>query len=140
MLKSPSGKVKRPRLPPGQTLVTDFPVLSYGPPPRFNPTKWDLRVMGLVERPLRYTWEEFRALPAMTQLADFHCVTTWSRYDNRWHGVATRYIAEQAAMRREAKFVFVLCDGGYTTNLPLDEFLAEDALFAFRHDGKDLDP
>jgi DMSO/TMAO reductase YedYZ molybdopterin-dependent catalytic subunit len=140
MAKSPSAKVKPPRLPPGQTLVTDFPVLSYGPTPRFNPAKWDFRVMGLVERTLRYTWEEFRALPAINQLADFHCVTTWSRYDNRWDGVPTRYFAEQAAVKPEAKFVFVLCDGGYTTNLPLDEFLADDAMFAFRHDGKDLHP
>jgi DMSO/TMAO reductase YedYZ molybdopterin-dependent catalytic subunit len=140
MAKSRNAKLKPPRLPPGQTLVTDFPVLSYGPTPRFNPAKWDFRVMGLVERTPRYTWDEFHALPTVTQLADFHCVTSWSRYDNRWDGVATRYLAEQAAVKREARFVFVLCDGGYTTNLPLDEFLAEDALLAFRHDGKDLHP
>jgi DMSO/TMAO reductase YedYZ molybdopterin-dependent catalytic subunit len=128
------------RLPPGQTLVTNFPVLSYGPTPRFNPAKWDFRMMGLVERPLRFSWEEFRALPRTRQVADFHCVTTWSRYDNQWEGVKTRALAETAGLKPEAKFVVVLCDGGYTTNLPLDEFLGDDVLLAYRHDGKDLEP
>jgi DMSO/TMAO reductase YedYZ molybdopterin-dependent catalytic subunit len=128
------------RLPPGQTLVTNFPVLSYGPTPRFNPAKWDFRMMGLVERPLRFSWEEFRALPRTRQVADFHCVTTWSRYDNQWEGVKTRALAETAGLKPEAKFVVVLCDGGYTTNLPLDEFLDDDVLLAYRHDGKDLEP
>ena len=128
------------RLPPGQTLVTNFPVLSYGPTPRFNAAKWDFRLMGLVERPLRFTWEEFRALPRTQQVADFHCVTTWSRYDNQWEGIKTRALAEMVGIKPEAKFVVVLCDGGYTTNLPLDEFLDDDVLLAYRHDGKDLAP
>jgi DMSO/TMAO reductase YedYZ molybdopterin-dependent catalytic subunit len=128
------------RLPPGQTLVTNFPVLSYGPTPRFNPAKWDFRVMGLVARPLRFTWEEFRALPTTRQVSDFHCVTTWSRYDNQWEGVRTRVLAELAELKPEAKFVVVLCDGGYTTNLPLGEFLDDDVLLASRHDGKHLAP
>jgi len=128
------------RLPPGQTLVTNFPVLSYGPTPRFNPAKWDFRVIGLVARPLRFGWEEFRALPRTRQVSDFHCVTSWSRYDNRWEGVKARALAELAGLKPEAKFVFVLCDGGYTTNLPLDEFLEDDVLLAYRHDGKDLEP
>jgi DMSO/TMAO reductase YedYZ molybdopterin-dependent catalytic subunit len=97
-------------------------------------------VIGLVERTLRFAWEEFRALPAVSRVADFHCVTSWSRYDNRWEGVPTRFFADQAGVKPVAKFVYVLCDGGYTTNLPLDEFLAEDAMLAFRHDGKDLEP
>ncbi|MGO9267497.1 MAG: sulfite oxidase-like oxidoreductase [Candidatus Binataceae bacterium] len=128
------------RLPPGQTLVTNFPVLSYGPTPRFNPAKWDFRMMGLVERPLRFSWEEFRALPRTRQVSDFHCVTTWSRYDNQWEGVKTRALAATAGLKPDAKFVVVLCDGGYTTNLPLDEFLDDDVLLAYRHDGKDLEP
>jgi DMSO/TMAO reductase YedYZ molybdopterin-dependent catalytic subunit len=128
------------RLPPGQTLVTNFPVLSYGPTPRFNPAKWDFRLMGLVERPLRLTWDEFRALPRTSQIADFHCVTTWSRYDNHWEGVKSRALAELVGVKPEAKFVVVLCDGGYTTNLPLDEFLDDDVILAYRHDGKDLEP
>jgi DMSO/TMAO reductase YedYZ molybdopterin-dependent catalytic subunit len=130
----------RERLPPGQTLVTNFPVLSYGPTPRFNPAKWDFRVGGLVERPLRFTWDEFRALNQSSQVSDFHCVTSWSRYDNRWDGVKVRDLAVMAGLKPEAKFVFVLCDGGYTTNISLQEFLDDDVILAYRHDGKELEP
>jgi DMSO/TMAO reductase YedYZ molybdopterin-dependent catalytic subunit len=128
------------RLPPGQTLVTNFPVLSYGPTPRFNPAKWDLRLFGLVERPLRFTWQEFQALPRVRQVADFHCVTTWSRFDNQWEGVKTTALAAMAGVKAEAKFVVILCDGGYTTNLPIAEFLDDDVMLALRHDSKDLEP
>lgn len=119
--------------------MTNFPVLSYGPTPKFNPAKWDFGVTGLVERPLRFTWEEFRALKRSTQLSDFHCVTSWSRYDNRWDGVKTRDLAAMAGLKPEAKFVFVLCDGGYTTNIALDEFLDDDVILAYRHDGRELE-
>jgi DMSO/TMAO reductase YedYZ molybdopterin-dependent catalytic subunit len=128
------------RLPPGQTLVTNFPVLSYGPTPRFNPAKWDLRLFGLVERTLRFTWQEFQALPRVRQVADFHCVTTWSRFDNQWEGVKTTALAAMAGVKAEAKFVVILCDGGYTTNLPIAEFLDDDVMLALRHDSKDLEP
>jgi DMSO/TMAO reductase YedYZ molybdopterin-dependent catalytic subunit len=130
----------RDRLPPGQTLVTNFPVLSYGPTPKFNPAKWDFRVAGLVERPLRFTWDEFRALNRAAQISDFHCVTSWSRYDNRWEGVKARDLARMAGLKPEAQFVFILCDGGYTTNVALDEFLDDDVMLAYRHDGKELEP
>lgn len=72
------------RIPPGQSLTDKFPVLTYGPTPQFNPSKWDFRVIGLVEEPLRFTYEQFRALPRSRQVSDFHCVTTWSRLDNVW--------------------------------------------------------
>jgi DMSO/TMAO reductase YedYZ molybdopterin-dependent catalytic subunit len=140
MPKTPKNLTADNRLPPGQTLVSHFPVLSYGPTPRFNAAKWDFRVFGLVENPLRFNWQQFKELPAVSQVSDFHCVTAWSRFDNLWEGVKTRAIADTARVKSEAKFVFVLCDGGYTTNLPLDEFLAEDAMLAYRHDGKDLEP
>jgi DMSO/TMAO reductase YedYZ molybdopterin-dependent catalytic subunit len=129
-----------PRLPPGQTLITKLPVLSYGPAPRFNPARWDFRAVGLVERPIRLTWEEFRALPISDQTSDFHCVTTWSRYDNRWEGLKTLDLARMVGVKPEARFVIVLCDGGYTTNLPIAEFLDDDVMLASRHDGKDLEP
>lgn len=140
MPKSATSKEIALRLPPGQTLITNFPVLSYGPTPRFNPARWDFRVFGLVERPLRLTWDEFRNLPLGSQVSDFHCVTSWSRYDNRWEGVKARQIAEMAGVKPEAHYVFVMCDGGYTTNMPLAEFLSEDVILAYRHDGKDLEP
>jgi DMSO/TMAO reductase YedYZ molybdopterin-dependent catalytic subunit len=128
------------RLPPGQTLVTTFPVLSYGPTPRFNPDKWDLRLHGLVENPLRFRWDEFRKLPVETQTSDFHCVTTWSRYDNHWEGVRVKELMKMVSLKPEARYAFIQCDGGYTTNLQLDEFLADDVMLAYRHDGKDLEP
>jgi len=128
------------RLPPGQTLVTNFPVLSYGPTPRFNPAKWDLRLYGLVQRPLSFTWSEFQALPRIRQVSDFHCVTTWSRFGNQWEGVKTTTLATMAGVKAEAKFVVILCDGGYSTNLPIAEFLDDDVVLALGHDGKDLEP
>lgn len=128
------------RLPPGQTLVKNFPVLSYGPTPRFNPAKWDFRLIGLVESPVRFSWDEFRKLPVHRQTSDFHCVTTWSRYDNRWEGVKVKDLMKPVKLKAEARHVFVHCDGGYTSNLPLDEFLDDDVMLAYRHDGKDLEP
>src|SRR5215472_9444190 len=110
------------RLPPGQTLVKNFPVLSYGPTPRFNPSKWDFRLIGLVENPLRLNWEEFRRLAVHKQTSDFHCVTSWSRYHNRWEGVRVNELMRLVTLKPQAHFVFVHCDGGYTTNLQLDEF------------------
>ena len=130
----------RDRLPPGQTLVKHFPVLSYGPAPRFNPAKWDFRVIGLVEQPLRFDWEQFRQLPLTKQVSDFHCVTTWSRYDNAWEGVLVRDLMKLVVLKPDAKYVFIHCDGGYTTNLALEEFLDDEVMLAYRHDGKDLEP
>jgi DMSO/TMAO reductase YedYZ molybdopterin-dependent catalytic subunit len=99
MAKPATASSAHDRLPPGQTLVTTFPVLSYGPTPRVDPAKWDFRVTGLVDRPLRFTFAEFRALPRATEIADFHCVTTWSRYDNRWEGIKTADLARAAAVK-----------------------------------------
>ena len=78
------------RVPPGQILTDKFPVLTYGPTPHFDPKTWDFKVVGLVEKPLRFSYEEFRALPQSREVADFHCVTTWSRLDNAWEGVGLR--------------------------------------------------
>ena len=124
----------------GQYLVAGFPVLSYGPTPRFNPAKWDFSLIGMVEQPVKLTWEEFRKLPLSRQVSDFHCVTTWSRYDNHWEGVKVADLMKLVKLKAGVGFVFVRCDGGYTTNLPLEEFLADDVMLAYRHDGKDLEP
>ena len=139
-MAKPLAKPQDQRLPAGQYLVTGFPVLSYGPTPRFNPAKWDFSLIGLVEQPVRLTWEEFRKLPVSKQVSDFHCVTTWSRYDNHWEGVRVADVMKLVKLQPEAKFVFVRCDGGYTTNLPLEEFLDDDVMLAYRHDGKELEP
>jgi DMSO/TMAO reductase YedYZ molybdopterin-dependent catalytic subunit len=140
MAKRRSSDGQDPRLPPGQYLVTTFPVLSYGSTPRFNPERWDFRVMGLVEPPLRFNWQQFRELPVSRQCSDFHCVTTWSRYDNVWEGVKVGDLMTLVTLKPGARHVFVRCDGGYTTNLPLKEFLDDDVMLAYRHDGKDLEP
>jgi len=140
MRKPPVPDELAARIPPGQHLVEDFPVLSYGPTPRFNPRKWDFRVLGLVEEPLRFSYQEFRALPLGRQRADFHCVTTWSKLDNLWEGVRVVDLMTRVRLKPEARYVVVHCDGGYTTNLPLEEFVDEDVMLAWRHDGRDLEP
>jgi DMSO/TMAO reductase YedYZ molybdopterin-dependent catalytic subunit len=128
------------RVPPGQHLVEDFPVLSYGPTPRFNPQKWDFRIFGMVEEELRFSYQEFRALPPGQLRADFHCVTKWSRLDNLWEGVRVVDLMAAVRLKPEARYVIVHCDGGYATNLPLEEFADEDVMLAWRHDGRDLEP
>jgi DMSO/TMAO reductase YedYZ molybdopterin-dependent catalytic subunit len=128
------------RLPPGQSLVDKFPVLSYGPTPSFNPQKWDFRIFGMVEEQLRFSYEEFRALPVSRQVADFHCVTTWSKLDNVWEGASVVDLMKRVRLKPEARYVIVHCDGGYTTNLPLEEFIDDDVILAWRHDGRDLEP
>ena len=128
------------RTPPGQFVTDKFPVLTYGGTPPFNPEKWDFRVFGLVEAELRLSYTEFRALPQSKQMSDFHCVTTWSRLDNEWGGVRVSDLMKLVKIKPEARHAIVHCDGGYTTNLPLNEFLAEGVMLVHRHDGKDLEP
>jgi DMSO/TMAO reductase YedYZ molybdopterin-dependent catalytic subunit len=128
------------RVPPGQYLVDKFPVLSYGPTPRFNPATWDFRVIGLVEEPIRLSYEQFRALPRSRQVSDFHCVTTWSRLDNDWEGVRVADLMKLVKLKPEAAFAIIHCDGGYTTNLALADFLDDDVMLALGHDGRDLEP
>jgi DMSO/TMAO reductase YedYZ molybdopterin-dependent catalytic subunit len=127
------------RVPPGQARTRKWPVLHYGHVPHVSLERWRLEVRGLVERPLTLTWTEFQALPRVQVFADFHCVTRWSRLGNVWEGVSTRELLQRAEVRPEAKYVVPTgYDSGWTTNLPLDAFLAEDALFADTHDGEPL--
>jgi DMSO/TMAO reductase YedYZ molybdopterin-dependent catalytic subunit len=120
--------------------VEKWPVLSYGPTPRFNPATWDFRLFGLVEEPRRLNYQQFRALPQSRLTADFHCVTTWSRLDNLWEGVLAKDVVSLVRLKPAARYVMIHCDGGYTTNLSLDQLLDDDVLFAHRHDGRDLEP
>ena len=121
------------RLPPGQYLTLKWPVLHEGSIPRFDAETWDLAVRGLVENPFRLTWDEFRSLPRKRVKADFHCVTSWSKFDNEWEGVPFTAIAEKARPKPGARFVMVHGDGGYTTNVPLEDLLREDVLLADTH-------
>jgi DMSO/TMAO reductase YedYZ molybdopterin-dependent catalytic subunit len=127
------------RIPPGQTRTRKWPVLDAHGAPSIDRAKWKLGVDGLVESPLSLTWEEFSALPRVKVFSDFHCVTTWSRLGNLWEGVSTRELLSRVNPKPEAKFVVAHgYDYGWTTNLPLEEFLSEDALLADTHDGEPI--
>jgi DMSO/TMAO reductase YedYZ molybdopterin-dependent catalytic subunit len=128
----------RDRIPPGQYVTDKWPVLTYGPVPRFDPEVWRFQITGLVAREVEWSWRDFQALPRVEVTADFHCVTRFSTLDNRSGGVATREVPRQAEVDPEAGHVFVHCDGGYTTNLPLEDFLSERALFADTWNGEPL--
>src|SRR3954452_19744878 len=113
-----SGPDRGDRLPPGQYDVGDaFPVLAAGPTPRPDLASWDFRVLGEVEQPARWSWQEFQALPREQITVDIHCVTSWSKFDTGWSGVSVDTLLSQAKSR--ATFVTAFSDGGYTTNLPL---------------------
>uniref|UniRef100_A0A7C4LKR4 Sulfite oxidase-like oxidoreductase n=1 Tax=Schlesneria paludicola TaxID=360056 RepID=A0A7C4LKR4_9PLAN len=127
------------RIPPGQTRTRKWPVLQYGRIPEIPPERWALEVRGLVERPLRFTWDEFRRLPRVKVFADFHCVTRWSRLGNLWEGVAARTLMELAGVQPEARYVIAGgYDDGWTTNMPLADFAQPDVLAADTHDGEPL--
>lgn len=128
------------RLPPGQKRVRGWPVLHEGEPPRFDPLVWRFRVWGEVEAPIEWTWEEFGRLPRLEVIRDFHCVTTWSRFDNRWGGVSVSEVLARARPRPTASHVLVHCYDavGYTTNLAMADFARLDNLFATHHDGAPL--
>jgi DMSO/TMAO reductase YedYZ molybdopterin-dependent catalytic subunit len=127
------------RVPPGQTRTRKWPVLHYGHVPHVSRDEWTLEIKGLVERPQRFNWDEFLSLPQVKVYADFHCVTTWSRLDNVWEGVSTRTLLELSGVLPAARYVVLHgYDDGWTTNLPLADFLSEDALLAHKHDGEPL--
>lgn len=126
------------RLPPGQSLTLKWPVLHYGSVPRFDPAKWDFRMWGLVEEPVRLTWQEFSKLPRVQSKSDFHCVTRWSRFDNTWSGVAFKEILSLAKLKSEAKYVLVHAEQGFTANVPLTDLDRDGVLFATHHDGEPL--
>jgi DMSO/TMAO reductase YedYZ molybdopterin-dependent catalytic subunit len=133
------------RLPPGQSLTLKWPVLHAGDVPGFDPETWDFRVGGLVGAPLTLGYDELRALPRIEVVSDFHCVTRWSRFDNRWEGVAFREILARVRPAATATHVMVLGHRGdvrygYSTNLPLADLDRPDVLFAWRNDGEDLSP
>jgi DMSO/TMAO reductase YedYZ molybdopterin-dependent catalytic subunit len=126
------------RVPPGQYLVDDFPVLSAGPTPRTPLDEWDFRITGAVGEEKRWTWDEFRALPSETTTKDIHCVTKWSKLDTVWEGVSLDTLLDD--VESSAEYVMAFCDGGYTTNLPLEDVTDGKAWIAYGYDGEPLDP
>lgn len=136
-------KIPNPRVPPGQHLVTNFPVLHVGPTPAPDLQTWQFKVGGLVKEEKTYTYEMMTrgtVLPVSTVHADFHCVTTWSQLDNVWEGVTFKDVFVQLDVHPRATFVMVHCAYGYTTNIPLPDLLRDNVLFAWRRNGSDLTP
>ena len=130
----------RQRLPPGQVVTQKWPVLHYGLVPTVDLSSWKLVVSGAVEHPFELTWSELLALPRQETLCDIHCVTRWSRYDNRFEGVPIRAILERARVKPEARYVLVNAEHGFTTNVPMEDFAREPNLLALKHNGEDLTP
>lgn len=136
-----TGKITRPedqRLPPGQHLTKDWPVLDLEVVPPISREHWRLDVYGAIENPVFWTFAEFAAQKQAQFISDIHCVTTWSRYDNEWEGLATRELLAACQPRPDARFVVLHSHDGYTTNLALDDFAAEDALLAHSWSGEPL--
>jgi DMSO/TMAO reductase YedYZ molybdopterin-dependent catalytic subunit len=126
------------RLPPGQYLTPDFPVLSAGPTPRTPLDAWSFAIDGLVDGRVTWTWEELVALPAETFTVDIHCVTKWSKLDTTWTGVSVDTLLEGVAT--EAEHVVAWSDGDYTTNLPLEDVTDGKAWIVHTYDGEPLEP
>jgi DMSO/TMAO reductase YedYZ molybdopterin-dependent catalytic subunit len=124
------------RLPPGQMLTKGFPVLDLGVRPEVPLSEWTLTLDGLVEKPVTLDWAKFNALPQVTDRSDFHCVTTWSKYDCDWSGVAFTTLFELAQPKPEAQFVYFTSYDGYSTNVPLANCLDDDVLIATRFGGE----
>ena len=127
-------------LPPGQHLVSGWPVLHVGPVPHFDETEWDLRIYGEVENPVTLTYKELKALPNAKQVADFHCVTKFSVFDNEWEGVAFRTLIQLVKPLPSAKFVIAHCDTAYTSNLPLEVMDDDDVMVVWGRNGEPLSP
>jgi DMSO/TMAO reductase YedYZ molybdopterin-dependent catalytic subunit len=126
------------RVPPGQYVTPDFPVLSAGPTPRTPLERWSFAIEGLVGEPVRWSWEEFLRLPAQSFDVDIHCVTKWSKLDTHWRGVSVDTLFEQVELDPKAMYVIAHSDGGYTTNIPLVEIINGQAFVAYQYEGQPL--
>ena len=143
--RGPANRHGMPQLPVGQHEVRNWPVLDLGEQPHVDTASWKLVIGGAVEQPLTLSWSEFLALPQADDVSDFHCVTTWSRYDNHWRGVRFKTIAELVVPHEDARHV--LCTGSdfmpgtfipYTTNLPLARAIEDDVLLVHTWEGQPL--
>jgi DMSO/TMAO reductase YedYZ molybdopterin-dependent catalytic subunit len=126
------------RLPPGQHLVDGFPVLSAGPTPHTPLEEWSFSIVGEIDEPRRWSWDEFGALRRETIRCDIHCVTSWSKLDTEWEGVSVDTLLD--GVETEAEHISAFCDGGYTTNLPLEDVTGGRAWVAFGYGGEPLAP
>jgi DMSO/TMAO reductase YedYZ molybdopterin-dependent catalytic subunit len=126
------------RIPPGQRLVTDFPVLHAGSVMHVDQKSWSLTVSGLVEPHLVVDWDQLLKLPATEQISDIHCVTSWSKLDTVWKGVRVSRLLAGLRILPEARHVVIRATGGWTTNLPLEELLRDDVLAAYEYEGRPI--
>ena len=126
------------RLPPGQHLTPGFPVLDLGIRPEISLEKWELEVGGLVEHSQTFSWDRFNALPQFRDVSDFHCVTTWSKFDCPWSGVAFFTLAEIVKPKPETKHILFTSYDGYSTNVRLENCLDDDVLIATQFEGKPI--
>jgi DMSO/TMAO reductase YedYZ molybdopterin-dependent catalytic subunit len=126
------------RVPPGQYVTADFPVLSAGPTPHTSLADWTFEIRGAVDEPVSWSWDEFLALPSETPTLDIHCVTRWSKLDTMWTGVSLDVLL--GAVSYDVPYVLAFCDGGYTTNLPVADLTGGKAWVAFNYDGGPLPP
>ena len=126
------------RVPPGQYVTQDFPVLSAGPTPHGSLDSWSFTIRGQVDQPHTWTWDEFQALPRETVTRDIHCVTKWSKLDTVWTGVSLDTLLD--GVETSAEYATAFSDGGYTTNLPLEDLTGGRAWIAFAYDDEPLHP
>jgi DMSO/TMAO reductase YedYZ molybdopterin-dependent catalytic subunit len=126
------------RVPPGQYVTDDFPVLSAGPTPYSPLSEWDFTIRGAADRPVAWTWNEFLTLPSETVTVDIHCVTKWSKLGTVWRGVSLDTLL--AGVETSAEYVLAFCDGGYTTNVPLEDLTGGKAWIAYEYGGEPLEP
>jgi DMSO/TMAO reductase YedYZ molybdopterin-dependent catalytic subunit len=126
------------RVPPGQYVTRDFPVLSAGPTPRRLAADWTFTIRGAVDEPVVWSFYELRALPATSITTDIHCVTKWSKLDTHWRGVSLDTLL--ADIDTSADYALAFSDGGYTTNLPLADLTGGQAMIAYEYEGEPLTP
>jgi DMSO/TMAO reductase YedYZ molybdopterin-dependent catalytic subunit len=126
------------RVPPGQYVTGGFPVLSAGPTPRTPLSDWTLTVRGALDVPVSWTWDELRALPSETVTVDIHCVTKWSKLDTSWTGISLDTLLD--GIDTAADHLLVFSDGGYTTNLPLEDLMGGKAWIAHTYEDEPLAP
>ena len=131
---------ERERVPPGQFVTGGWPVLHYGSVPRTDLATWTLRIWGLVENPVEWNWEQFKALPRHRLETDIHCVTRWSKLDMGWEGVPVSHVLEVVRPKPEARFVIAHAEAGFTANLPIEAIMDDDVLLADTADGTELTP
>ena len=130
------------RVPPGQLLTNRFPVMHYGPIPRFNPAVWDFRAWGEVEEQLVLTWDQIMEIPRVSVCVDLHCVTTWSKLDTQWEGIRVRTLVDMGLLKIKptARYVLQHAEHGFTVNLPIGIVMADNFLLATHYEGKPLTP